>query len=113
MNVLGLSLAIVLISVGSFPAHAQTTQAEKKQLELTRAQAEKGDAQAQLSLGSLYASGMGVSRDLSKAAKWDRKAAQQGLARAQLRVAFEYANGVGVKTDHIEAVKWLRRAADQ
>jgi TPR repeat protein len=94
-------------------AWGQTTEMEKKQFELLKAQAEKGDPQAQLSLGSLYASGRGVPRDLTKAAKWHRKAAEQGLARAQLRVAYEYADGLGVKSDHVEAVRWLRRAADQ
>lgn len=114
MNVRGLSLAVLILWVGSaIAAPGQTTEAEKKQFELTKAQAEGGDAQAQLSLGALYASGTGVNRDLSKALKWRRKAAEQGLARAQLRVAFDYANGAGVKADHIEAVKWLRRAADQ
>jgi len=78
-----------------------------------KAQADRGDAQAQLTLGNYYASGTGVSRDLVKAAKWHRKAAEQGLPRAQFRVAFEYSNGVGVKLDLIEGVKWLRRAAEQ
>lgn len=114
MNVIGLSLAVLTLWMGSaFPALAQTTEAEKKQFELIKAQAEKGDAQAQLSLGTLYSSGVGVSRDLSKAAKWHRKAAEQGLARAELRVAYEYADGIGVKADRREAVRWLRRAADQ
>ena len=94
-------------------ALGQLSEAEKQQFQQLKARAEKGDAQAQLSLGSLYASGVGVTRDLGKAAKWHRKAAEQGLARAELRVAYEYAYGDGVKTDHVEAAKWLRRAAEQ
>jgi TPR repeat protein len=114
MNVRGLSLAILVLWAGpAFRAPGQTTAADKKQFDYSKAQAERGDAQAQLTLGSLYASGVGVNKDLTKAAKWHRKAAEQGLARAQLRVAVDYANGVGVKPDRVEAVTWLRRAADQ
>jgi TPR repeat protein len=114
MNVFACTLVSLTVWLGiSALAPAQTTGIEKKQFDLLKAQAEKGDPQAQLSLGSLYASGIGVTRDLVKAAKWHRKAAEQGLARAQLRVAYEYADGLGVKEDHVEAARWLRRAADQ
>lgn len=114
MNVFAPVLVFLVVWLGAAaPATGQTTDLDKRQFELTKAQAEKGDPQAQLSLGSLYASGQGVGRDLSKAAKWHRKAAEQGLAQAQLRVAFEYEGGIGVKLDYLEAIKWLRRAAEQ
>jgi TPR repeat protein len=114
MNVICSTLILLALWFGSgVSAFGQTTDAERKQFEFVKAQAERGDAQAQLTLGSYYASGSGVTRDLSKAAKWRRKAAEQGLARAQYQVAYEYANGIGVKLDHIEAFNWLRRAADQ
>jgi TPR repeat protein len=114
MNVIWPFLVLLALLFGSsLPAPGQTTDAERKQFEFVKAQAERGDAQAQLTLGSLYASGTNVGRDLSKAAKWTRKAAEQGLPRAQYRVAYQYANGIGVKQDHLEAIKWLRRAADQ
>jgi TPR repeat protein len=114
MNVFGWVLVLAFFWLDLvIPAHGQITEADKRQFAAIKAQAERGDAQAQLSLGSLYASGVGVTRDLSKAAKWHRKAAEQGLARAQFQVAVEFANGDGVKMDRIEAVTWLRRAADQ
>ncbi len=114
MNAVGSVLLAILLLFGSgISGHAQITIDEKRQFEFIKSQADKGDAQAQLTLGNYYTSGTGVSRDLVKAAKWHRKAAEQGLARAQLRVAYEYANAVGVKLDRIEAVKWLRRAAEQ
>jgi len=114
MNAFGsVFVFLVLWLASALPASAQSTEADKRQFAALKAQAEKGDAQAQFSLGFLYASGTGVSRDLSKAAKWHRKAAEQGLARAQFRVAYEYINGIGVKVDPIEAVRWLRRAAEQ
>lgn len=114
MNAVWSVLLVVILSFGSaIAALGQTTVAEKRQFEFVKAQAERGDAQAQLTLGSYYASGTGVTRDLAKAAKWHRKAAEQGLSRAQFRLAYEYANGVGVKLDRIEAVRWLQRAAEQ
>jgi TPR repeat protein len=95
------------------PLCAQPADADQKLFEQTKAAADKGDAEAELQLSALYASGTGVARDLGKAAKWHRKAAEQGLSRAQLQLGLDYASGAGVKPDKVEAVKWLRRAADQ
>jgi TPR repeat protein len=78
-----------------------------------QANAEKGNAEAQLELGQLYASGSGVKQDDVKAAKWHRKAAEQGLARAQYQVGLDCASGEGVKINQTEASWWFRRAADQ
>ncbi|HZR15977.1 MAG TPA: PEGA domain-containing protein [Verrucomicrobiae bacterium] len=113
MNVTGIGLAVLIVWLGSATrSSSQSTQAERQQFAATKAEADKGDALAQFTLGNYYAFGTGVSRDLVKAAKWHRKAAEQGLAQAQLRLAYEYVNGIGLKTDPIEAVKWLRRAAE-
>ena len=114
MNVIGLALALLVVWSGAgFRALGQTTQSEKRQFEMVKAQAERGDPQSQMALGTLYATGTGTSRDSTKAAKWHRKAAEQGLVQAEVRVAYEFMNGVGVKADPVEAVRWLRRAADQ
>src|SRR5581483_2064558 len=113
MNVTGIGLAVLIVWLGSATrSSSQSTQAERQQFAATKAEADKGDALAQFTLGNYYAFGTGVSRDLVKAPKWHRKAAEQGLAQAQLRLAYEYVNGIGLKTDPIEAVKWLRRAAE-
>jgi len=50
------------------------------------AAAERGDAEAQLDMGTRFARGEGVDRNDAEAAKWLRKAADQGLARAQLDI---------------------------
>lgn len=92
---------------------AQPTKLERESFSQTKAQAEKGDAEAQLRLGALYASGIGVARDLSKAAKWHRKAAEQGLDRAEYQLGQDYAEGFGVKPDRLEASRWYHRAAEQ
>jgi hypothetical protein len=91
----------------------QHTNAAGNQFEAVRARAQKGDAEAMLSLAALYANGDGVPKDLVKAAKLHRKVAEQGLARAQCLVGVDYVNGDGVKMDKAEAVRWFRKAADQ
>jgi len=48
-----------------------------------RADAEKGDAQAQYNLGVSYANGQGVPKDKAQAKQWYRKAAEQGFEQAQ------------------------------
>jgi len=77
------------------------------------AAAERGEAEAQLDLGTRYARGEGVDKNDAEAAKWLRKAADQGLARAQLDTGVLYATGRGVPRDATEAARWYRKAADQ
>jgi hypothetical protein len=77
------------------------------------AKAEKGDARAQLDLGTIYYNGEGVPKDFAEALKWYRKAAEQGNARAQHNLGVCYDQGNGVPKDGTEAVKWYRKAADQ
>src|SRR3954451_830866 len=76
---------------------ASTVQVQGQQAELgqqalarIKASADKGDAGAQLELGTLYANGMGVPRDTVRAAKWHRKAAEQGLPQAQYQLGLDY-----------------------
>ena len=87
-------------------------EAEKKFTE-TKAKAETGDAEAQASLGYMYANGEGVWEDDKEAAKWFRKAAEQGHARVQNNLGNRYAYGKGVPKNAKEAVKWFRKAAEQ
>jgi hypothetical protein len=95
------------------PSLCQTPEAERKQFQAIKARADKGDADAQLSVASFYMSGMGVTKDPIKAAKYIRKAAEGGSARAQCLLGLAYSNGDGVKLDKAEAARWLRRSADQ
>lgn len=74
---------------------------------------EGGSAQAQFSVGVLYASGDGVQRDLVKALHWYRSAAEQGDAAAQNNLGVLYATGQGVSQDETEALHWYRKAAAQ
>jgi uncharacterized protein len=72
-----------------------------------------GIADAQCSLGIMYAEGRGVKRDDAIAVQWFRKSSDQGLAEAQYRLGIMYAEGRGAKQDDTLAVQWLRKAADQ
>ena len=78
-----------------------------------KAKAEKGDAAAQSSLGTMYLTGFHVPRNLVEAVKWFRKAANQGDIRAQGNLGTMYRMGQGVPQDYVEAVKWYRRSAEQ
>src|SRR5712692_8709765 len=75
--------------------------------------AAQGDAEAQFSLGIMYANGQGVPQDYAEALKWFRLAAAQGIAKAQNSLGSIYANGQGVPQDSAEALKWFRLAAAQ
>ena len=56
-------------------------------IESLRTAAEKGEADAQYSLGNIYQQGLGVDVSYIKAAFWYKKAADQGLAKAQNNLA--------------------------
>ncbi len=76
-----------------------------------RVMAEAGNAKAQGQLGSMYAKGEDVPKDLAEAAKWFRRAAEQGLAEAQAVLGLIYATGAGVPQDEVEALAWFNLAA--
>ena len=75
--------------------------------------AEQGHAEAQFSLGRMYANGQGVPQDDKAAAQWYTRAAEQGNADAQLNLAWMYQNGRGVPRDDKAAAQWYRLAAEQ
>ena len=70
-------------------------------------------ATAQYELASLYRQGLGVEKDVSKAAQWYQKAANQGLAAAQNNLGVLYQNGNGVEKDLTKAAELCQKAADQ
>jgi TPR repeat protein len=84
-----------------------------KAMELWRPLAEKGNADAQYRVGSMYAEGKGVERNDATALTWFKRAAEGGNAAAQYNVGASYAGGVGVAQDDAEAAKWFKRAANQ
>ena len=71
--------------------------------------AEKGDAEAQHSLGQMYYQGIGVLQDYKQAFYWSKKSAEQGYAHAQHDLGVMYSNGQGVIQDYKKAVYWLKK----
>ena len=59
----------------------------------------------------MFASGIGVARDDSKAARYYLAAATGGVPRAMFDLAVLYARGRGVLKDDVAAVAWCERAA--
>ena len=94
-------------------ATAQQTEELRREFQSTKAKAEKGDADAQFTLGVMYAKGNGVAKDPAQAVTWYRTAADHGNAPAQFNLGVMYATGDVVEKDYAEAVKWYRKAADQ
>lgn len=75
--------------------------------------AEYGFAMAQNTLGKMYLSGQGVSKDYDKAMLLFRKAANQQLPNAQNNIGVMYAGGYGVRQDFRQAIAWFEKAADR
>ena len=73
--------------------------------------AAKGDAKAQVNLGTMYADGQGVPRNYKLAVKWYRKAAEQGDVMGQVNLGEMYIQGQGVFRDYVQALKWNILAA--
>ena len=74
--------------------------------------AAKGNADAQVNLGFLYARGHGLPQDYKEAASWYRKAAEQAQVDAQFNLGSLYYDGLGVKRDFIQAAAWYLKAAE-
>ena len=84
-----------------------------KRFEEIKAKAEKGDVEAQYTLGVCCQGWTDfVPHNDEEAVKWYRKAAEQNYAPAQLKLGLCYATGQGVAVDTAEAVKWYRKAAE-
>src|SRR4030067_1967421 len=62
----------------------------KKAAKLYRPLAEKGDAEAQLILGSMYDFGLGVPQDYKEAVKWYRLGAGKGNGSGQAKTGAQY-----------------------
>ena len=75
--------------------------------------ANQGYAEAQNSLGVMYANGHGVAQDYVKAVYWFKKSAEQGDDAAQYNLGLRYANGEGVTKDDYMAFYWYQKSAKQ
>ena len=84
-----------------------------RQLELIRAAANNGDADALAKLGDLYEDGQEVPQSDIKAAECFKEAAMKGHAGAQLAFGFMLFKGRGVPKNEVEALKYYKAAAEQ
>ncbi len=81
-----------------------------KDLEIIKADADNGIADAQYKLSNMYAFAQGVSEDNVKAAKLALKASSQGHAKAQVRLGFRYMYGKGVEQSDLLSYMWFNTA---
>ncbi|PID72258.1 MAG: hypothetical protein CSA31_00115 [Desulfobulbus propionicus] len=86
-----------------------------KALNMYKAAALRGDAEAQFVLGGMLYKGLGGEQDERAALKWLLKAAQQGKSSAESMqvIGSMYLRGNGVPQSYVEAKKWLDPAAEQ
>jgi len=86
----------------------------RQAFEQIRARAEKGEAFAQLAMGTGYLFGSkSTARDHVAARFWFRKAADQGDRQAQRFLGMMFEQGWGGTQDFAEALTWYRKAAEQ
>ena len=78
----------------------------------TRAAANRGDADAQIRLASMYQNGVGTAVDHELALGYFRLSAEQGNVHGQANLAHMYLNGDGVQQDFAQGIVWLIKAAD-
>ena len=70
-----------------------------------------GDATAMFQIGRHFTDGIGVEKDLAKAAEWYRKSADKGFVPAQYIIGNFNEKGVGVLSDPTKAAEWYEKAA--
>jgi hypothetical protein len=90
-----------------------TSESVEDRVARCRAVAEQGGAAFQYRFGQMLVQGIGVTKDLSEAAKWFRKAGVQGHVEAQYTLGTMLQHGAGVSQDLSGAVTCYRRAARQ
>jgi uncharacterized protein len=78
-------------------------------LQLYRQLADRGNAQAQLTLGGMYERGDGVPLNYAEAVKWYRRAADQGDPIGQQNLGLMYDLGRGVPRNLLEALRGIAK----
>lgn len=74
--------------------------------------AKNNDAKAAYTLGYMFHSGEGITRNYGEAVHWYRKAAELKNAQGQVNLGYMYYSGQGVIQDYKEAARWFRKAAE-
>ena len=103
-------VAALLFSPTSFASCVLEAETDKANFTRCFQQAEKGDAAAQSSLGSMFYEGKGITKDYDKSVQWYMKSAEQGDTLAQASLGMIYARGVGIPEDKVTALMWMNIA---
>lgn len=88
-------------------------------LESLKKAANQGHVKAQVTLGTIYHTGLRYddslkyTQDFKSAREWYTKAADQGNAEAQIQLGNLYDKGIGVTQNYIKAVEWYTKAVKQ
>jgi len=103
---LGILLVLFLVTFNSPGASTDLAAAVEK--------AEKGDAEAQFAVATMYDLGVDVPRNYAESGKWYLKAANQGLAEAQFKLGVRYFEfGRQAKENYTTAFSWFFKAGNQ
>jgi TPR repeat protein len=102
-------LPVLACRLAGFPVSGH----QQPELASLLAAAERGNRDAQFTLGMKYQTGSGVLQDPVRAVAWFREAAERGLLEAQFRLGLAYGTGEGVAPDDAAAVEWFRKAAEK
>lgn len=103
-------LAVWLVTSSAYASCILEAETDEKNFTHCLQQAEKGDAEAQTTLGSMFYEGKGVAQDYDKAVQWYVKSAEQGNTLAQASLGMLYARGMGVPEDQASALMWMNIA---
>lgn len=116
---MGLSFLSKAANIGHVGAHMALAKIAQSKEQLPEAAqhflkaAQRGDKEAQNEIGSIYASGLGLTQDLEAAFKWTRKSAQQGFVKAQHNLGEYYERGIGVSQNYDSAYECYYMAGEQ
>jgi TPR repeat protein len=80
-------------------------------LPLIRSAADAGHADAQFTLGTMYANGQGVPLSKTDAIAWFERAGARNHPRALYNLGLYHDRGIGVAKDMVRALAWYRRGA--
>lgn len=98
-------------TVGARPEQPKSVSPEQAFMLMT-GEAEKGNAAAMLTLGTMYERGLGTPRNFTSAFEWYRKAADAGLAEGYYNLGVCYEIGMGAAGDAEKAFANFERSAE-
>jgi TPR repeat protein len=84
----------------------------REAVRLYRAEAERGDAKAQMYMARALFTGEGIEKNEVEAASWVLKAAEGGSSRAAGLLGTLYVGGIGVTQSFDDGILWLQKSSD-